>query len=83
MESGVNESMRLLLKKKYGLVHVPNHHKCAAWVHEVQQRIRSGEPAEAAGAAVARELFPYEYKPRAQYGGPTIEQIISAAASQG
>ncbi|TVQ99640.1 MAG: hypothetical protein EA403_12620 [Spirochaetaceae bacterium] len=79
----MNESMRLLLKKKYGLVHVPNQHKCAAWVDDVQQRIRSGEPAEAAGAAAARALFPYEYKPRAQYGGPSIDQIISAAASPG
>ena len=77
----MNESMRLLLKKKYGLVHVPHHSKCAQWIQDVQQRIRRGEPPEAAGAAAARALFPYEHKPRAQYGGPTVGRIIAVGDS--
>jgi hypothetical protein len=81
MENVVNETMRLLLKKKYGLVHVPNRHKCEVWITEVRRRIREGEPAEAAGASVAWELFPYEYKPRAQYGGARVTDVIAAAES--
>ena len=76
----MNEETRLLLKRKYGLVHVPNRHRTQQWCREVGKRIDSGEPAEAAGAAVAERLFRYEYKPLARYAdGLSVQQIIAAA----
>ena len=78
----MNESTRLLLKRKYGLVHVPNRHRALAWYSEVKRRIAAGEPPEAAGAAVAERLFRYEYKPLARYAdGPGVEAIIAAASA--
>ena len=78
----MNETTRLLLKRKYGLVHVPNRHRTQVWYGEVRQRIAAGEPAEVAGAAVAERLFRYEYKPTARYAdGPSVDEIIAAAST--
>lgn len=78
----MNDSIRLMLKRKYGLVHVPNRHRADQWRAEVQRRVAGGEPAEEAGATVARRLFRYEYKPLARYAeGFSVLDILSAADS--
>ncbi|TVQ37940.1 MAG: hypothetical protein EA384_10650 [Spirochaetaceae bacterium] len=78
----MSQSARLMLKSKYGLVHIPNRHRCGQWYAEVSKRIAAGEPAEAAGAAIAERLFRYEYKPLARYAdGPSVVEIIAAAST--
>ncbi len=78
----MSDAVRLLLKRKYGLVHVPNRHRADQWRTEVRRRIAAGEPAEEAGAAVAQRLFRYEYKPLARYAeGLSVRDILNASDS--
>ncbi len=72
----MTDRVKLLLKQKYGLVHVPSHHKVKDW-HDAQKRERSGGVSdEDAGLAAARAVFPYECKAHAIYDGPSIQAIL-------
>lgn len=75
------ERVRLLLKAKYGLVHVPSVHKTRRWIEEARGHIDAGEPPEQAGIAAARSVFPYEYKPHNIHAAAAVEDIIKESAA--
>ena len=77
------ERVRLLLKSKYGLVHVPSVHKTRRWLGEARAKIAAGEPPEQAGIAAARSVFPYEFKPHNIHSGAAVEEIIEESSSNG
>ncbi len=60
-----SDRLRMFLKRKYGLVHVPSRHKAGAWLDAARQLSSDGLPAEAAGLQAARRVFPYECKEHA------------------
>ena len=72
------DKVRLLIKSKYGLVHVPNVHKTRRWIERTRARISFGEPPEQAGSSVAEEIFPYEFKPHRIYTKTGVEEILEA-----
>jgi hypothetical protein len=74
------ERVRLLLKSKYGLVHVPSVHKTRSWIDETRSRISSGEPPEQAGTAAAQQLFPYEFKPHNIHASASVEAILKKSS---
>lgn len=71
------QSHLLLLKEKYGLVHVPSLHKAQRWKKAAQSLIHSGYPPEQAGMEAARKVFSYEYKEYAAYGGESAQALLS------
>ncbi len=72
----MSDRTKLLLKKKYGLVHVPSHHKVKDW-YALQKRERAGGVTdEDAGLAAARSVFPYECKEEAVHDGPPVAEIL-------
>ena len=70
------------LKRKYGLVHVPNHHRLEAWLHRYRALLGEGEPPEIAGWRAAKELFPYEAKERRAPDLPTAEAVSEALGQE-
>jgi hypothetical protein len=70
--------LALLLKEKYGLVHVPSPKKAERWRSRARSRIDEGAPPEAAGIEAARQIFTHEYKPHAVYAGRPVEEILRA-----
>jgi hypothetical protein len=74
------ERARLLLKSKYGLVHVPSVHKTRRWIEEARTRIDAGEPPEQAGIAAARSVFPYEFRPHNIHSAAAVDDIIKESA---
>jgi len=73
------DRMRLLLKKKYALVHVPSRHKAEAWLSLTRALQAAGSTPEQAGLRAAHQVFPYECKEYALYSGPTLEEIVASA----
>lgn len=69
------------LKRKYGLVHVPNRHRLERWLSRFTELRREGEPPETAGLRAAREVFPYEAKERNAPELPTAEAVATLLAS--
>ena len=76
------ERVRLLLKSKYGLVHVPSVHKTRRWIEEARSMLAAGQPSEQAGIAAARSVFPYEFKPYNVHTGATVEEIIMESSAK-
>jgi hypothetical protein len=72
----VIERVRLLLKSKYGLVHVPSVHKTRRWIEEARAHITAGQPPEQAGIQAARSVFPYEFKPYNIHAAAAVEEIL-------
>lgn len=70
------------LKKKYGLVHVPNRHRLERWLLRYQELQDDGEPPETAGLRAAREVFPYETRERNGPELPTATEVAKALAEQ-
>lgn len=75
------ERVRLLLKSKYGLVHVPSVHKTRRWIEEARAKLAAGQPPEQAGIAAAQSVFPYEFKPYNVHAGATVEEIITESSA--
>ncbi|MFP4375214.1 MAG: hypothetical protein ACLFPO_12855 [Spirochaetaceae bacterium] len=75
------ERVRLLLKSKYGLVHVPSVHKTHRWLEVTRANIAAGQPPEQGGMAAAQRVFPYEFKPYNIHAGATVEQIITESSA--
>ena len=71
------QQIRLLLKEKYSLVHVPAEMKVKQWHDVVKQLIARGQAQEQAGMIAAKKVFPYEYREYRVYGGTKIEKILS------
>jgi hypothetical protein len=75
--------LALLLKEKYGLVHVPSPKKAERWLSQTSSRINEGAPPEAAGIEAARGIFTHEFKPHAVYAGRPVEEILAAGEEGG
>ena len=75
------ERVRLLLKSKYGLVHVPSVRKTRRWIEEARAKLAAGQPSEQAGIAAAQRVFPYEFKPYNVHTGATVEEIITESSA--
>ena len=74
-----SDRLRLLLRDKYGLVHVPNRHKLSQWVALTKNGMGEGLSDETAGLAAARELFPYELKEHAIYASTPAARLLELA----
>lgn len=70
------QQIRLLLKEKYSLVHVPSEHKVRKWHDLVKRLIAEGQTREQAGMIAARKVFPYEYREYRVYDGADIDAIL-------
>jgi hypothetical protein len=71
-----------MLKKKYGLVHVPSVHKAERWLEEARSRISSGQPPEQAGTSAAHQVFPYEFKPYNIHNAASVGDILAESDSE-
>ena len=77
----VSDKLRLLLREKYGLVHVPNRHRMAEWVRRTRAGCKAGLPPEDAGVAAARALFPYEFRNHAVHTAAPAMELLELADS--
>lgn len=75
----MNDALKLILKRKYSLVHVPNRHKVERWIEETRALVAKGESAEQAGTRAAKLVFPYEMKERAIYSEQPVREILEEA----
>ena len=71
------QQMRILLKEKYSLVHVPTEHKVRRWHDQVRQLIAEGQAKEQAGMMAAKSVFPYEYREYRVYDGAGVDDILA------
>jgi hypothetical protein len=71
------ENVKLKLKQKYSLVHVPAERKVEQWLKKVRSYIGDGQPAEQAGLRAAKEVFPYEYKEHRVYEEVTVQELLN------
>ena len=71
------QQIRVLLKEKYQLVHVPAEQKVKQWHDLVMRLIAEGQPEEQAGMIAAKKVFPYEYRDYQGYGGAEVDKILS------
>ncbi len=76
---GDSDQLRLLLREKYGLVHVPHFHKAGEWAEQTAAAIRNGVTPEEAGLTAARELFPYEIKEYNAHLGAAVSELVKLA----
>jgi hypothetical protein len=70
------DELRIALKRKYRLVHVPSRHKATAWADAVREFGADGSPPEEAGHRAALKLFPYEYRPSGTEGPPRVRELL-------
>ena len=71
------QQIRLLLKEKYSLVHVPAERKVGQWHDLVKQLIAEGQTKEQAGMIAAKSVFPYEYREYRVYEGAGVDEILA------
>ena len=71
------QQVRLLLKEKYSLVHVPAERKVKEWGDLAKQLISEGQMKEQAGIIAAKKVFPYEYREYGVYDGAGVDEILS------
>jgi hypothetical protein len=71
------QPIRMLLKEKYSLVHLPSGHKIDEWHRCVLKLLTEGQTKERAGMIAAKKVFPYEYREYRVYDGPEIESILA------
>lgn len=74
------DSLKLILKRKYSLVHVPNRHKVERWIEETRRHHAAGDSPEHAGIRAARSVFPYEMKEHAVYSETSVGEILELSA---
>ena len=67
----------LLLKQKYGLVHVPSRHKVEKWAEQVRKLMQQGYTEEQAGMEAAKLIFTYEYKEVYSRSGASVSDIMN------
>ncbi len=79
----LSDQIRLLLRDKYGLVHIPNRHKMEAWIDRTRGAVSGGVGPEEAGLRAARELFPYELKEHAVYTSHPVPELLEMARRLG
>ncbi len=71
------ENLKLKLKQKYSLVHVPAERKVKQWLDKVRSHVADGQPAEQAGLRAAKEVFPYEYKEHRVYEEVSVQELLN------
>ena len=71
------ERIKLLLKQKYSLVHVPPERKVLKWRESVEQLLKDGQTMEQAGMTAAKKVFPYEYREYRVHEGKKVDAILS------
>ena len=71
------KEISVLLKEKYGLVHVPYDRKVRRWVELTKSHIRTGQSAEHAGLLAARLTFPYELREHNVYQSTPVRDLIA------
>ena len=71
------QQIRLLLKEKYSLVHVPAERKVNQWHELVTRLIAEGQAREQAGMMAAKSVFPYEYREYRVYEGADVDEILA------
>jgi len=76
-------ALNLLLKEKYGLVHVPYERKIRRWVELTRSHMRTGQSPENAGLLAARATFPYELRENNSYVGIRVEELLDLFGSKG
>lgn len=79
----MTDRLKLLLREKYSLVHVPNRHKVRRWVALTRSHMRTGQPAEQAGLLAARMTFPYEARDYALYSTTPVDELLRHAEPEG
>lgn len=70
------DTLKLILKRKYALVHVPSRHKVERWIDETKLYHRSGDSPEHAGLRAARSVFPYEVKEHNLHRETPVSEIL-------
>ena len=73
------DRIRLLLREKYSLVHVPHYHKAVEWAKRTEAAVRRGVTPEEAGLTAARELLPYEVKEHNVQLGVAVSELLKLA----
>lgn len=76
------DSLKLLIKRKYSLVHVPNRHKVEQWIEETRRHHAAGDSPERAGIRAARSVFPYETKEHGVYAETPVAEILELAGAE-
>lgn len=74
--------LKLLLKEKYGLVHVPYDRKVTRWIELTRSHMKTGQSAENAGLLAARLTFPYELRENRAYSGPSVAELLELPAGE-
>lgn len=77
------DRLKLLLRDKYSLVHVPNRHKVTKWLALTRSHLKTGQAAEQAGLLAARMVFPYEVREHAIYASAPVEELLRHADPDG
>ena len=72
----MDPQLPILLREKYGLVHVPGVRRCLRWVDRCRAEIAAGVPPESAGLTAARSTFPYEARERVIPGASTVTELL-------
>ena len=73
------DDLRIGLKRKYRLVHVPNRHKATAWADAARRFQAEGSPPEEAGHRAALQVFPYEYRLKRPEDTPRVENLLGGS----
>jgi hypothetical protein len=72
------EQVKLDLKQKYALVHVPGEYKIRMWYRLTKELIEEGQPAEQAGITAAKKVFPYECREHRVYAEKPVQALLQA-----
>jgi len=72
----VNEKMPVVLREKFGLVHVPSSGRCRRWAQRCRAQLTAGLPPERAGLIAAMEVFPYEAKEIVSGSAPDVASLL-------
>ena len=72
----------LMLRSKYGLVHVPSRLRVERWVQDTREAIRMGLPSERAGLQVVLAIFPYEARELHVPDSPSVEEMIDRVGTE-
>lgn len=76
------DELRIGLKRKYRLVHVPSRHKAEAWLEAVRSFAAEDSPEEEAGHRGALRVFPYEYRPPAIEDSPRVRDLLEMVQAE-
>ncbi|MFW5742377.1 MAG: hypothetical protein ACOCW3_02445 [Spirochaetota bacterium] len=79
----MSDHLKLLLREKYSLGHVPSRHTVARWVALTRSHMQTGQPAEQAGLLAAHKAFACEARDYALYSAMPMEELLLHADPDG